>query len=204
MDNRKRMREGKLYHPDAEEIMSEQSQYWGAVQEYNNLPPNDFAARSNMLPKMFGAIGEGSIVEPPFHANFGGKHVFIGHHFYSNYNLSLVDDGNIYIGDFVMFGPNVTLVTAAHPIAPELREKGYQFNRDIHIGNRVWLGAGVTVLPGVSIGDDAVIGAGALVSKDIPSGVVAVGVPCRVLRKIDEKDREYFYKTDKIDWENLD
>ena len=204
MEEKKRMLEGKLYHPAAEEIMSEQSQYWDLVKEYNDLAPSDIEARSKMLPKIFGKIGEQSIIEPPFHANFGGKHVFIGHHFYANFNLTLVDDGNIYIGDHVMVGPNVTLVTAAHPIYPELREKGYQFNRDIHIGNRVWLGAGVIVLPGVTIGDDAVIGAGAVVSKDIPAGVVAVGVPCRVLRKVDEKDREYFYKNDKIDWENLD
>lgn len=204
MEEKKRMLEGKLYHPAADEIMSEQSQYWDIVKEYNDLRPSDIEARSKMLPKIFGKIGEQSVIEPPFHANFGGKHVFIGHHFYANFNLTLVDDGNIYIGDHVMIGPNVTLVTAAHPIYPELREKGYQFNRDIHIGNRVWLGAGVIVLPGVTIGDDAVIGAGAVVSKDVPAGVVAVGVPCRVLRKVDEKDREYFYKNDKIDWENLD
>ncbi len=204
MENKKRMLEGKLYHPDSEEVMSEQSQYWAAVKEYNELPPSDFKARGEMLPKIFGKIGEDCIIEPPFHANFGGKHVFIGDRFYANFNLTLVDDGNIYIGDNVMLGPNVTLVTAAHPILPELREKGYQFNRDIHIGNRVWLGAGVIVLPGVSIGDDAVIGAGAVVSKDIPSGVVAVGIPCRVLRKVGEKDREFFYKNNKIDWENLD
>ena len=204
MEEKKRMLEGKLYHPAADEIMSEQSQYWDIVKEYNDLLPSDLEARSKMLPKIFGAIGEQSVVEPPFHANFGGKHVFIGHHFYANFNLTLVDDGNIYIGDYVMVGPNVTLVTAAHPIYAELREKGYQFNRDIHIGNRVWLGAGVIVLPGVTIGDDAVIGAGAVVSKDVPASVVAVGVPCRVLRKVDEKDREYFYKNDEIDWENLD
>ena len=105
-----------------------------------------------------------------------------------------MDDTHIYVGDYTMFGPNVTLATAGHPVLPELREKLYQFNLPIHIGRNCWLGAGVIVLPGVSIGDNSVIGAGSIVTKDIPSNVVALGNPCRVLRPISERDREYYTK----------
>lgn len=122
---------------------------------------------------------------------------------YANFNLTMVDDGNIYIGNGAMFDPNVTIATANHPIVPELREKGLQYNKDVHIGNNVWIGAGVVIVPGITIGDNAVIGAGSIVVKDIPAGVVAVGNPCRVLREISEHDRAYFYKNEPIDWENL-
>ena len=100
-----------------------------------------------------------------------------------------------------MIGPNVTIATAGHPILPSLREKAYQFNLDVHIGKNVWIGAGTVILPGVSIGDNSVIGAGAIVTKDIPSNVVAVGNPCRILREINDRDKEYYYKNRKIDIE---
>ena len=102
-----------------------------------------------------------------------------------------------------MIGPNTVIATASHPINPELRQRVTQFNRDVHIGNNVWLGAGVIVMPGVTIGDNSVIGAGSIVTKDIPSNVVAFGNPCRVYREIGEQDRKYFYKDNEIDWENL-
>ena len=127
----------------------------------------------------------------------------MGNNVYANFNLTVVDDGNIYIGDNVMFGPNVTIATANHPILPELREKGLQYNKDVHIGKNVWIGAGVVIVPGITIGNDSVIGAGSVVVKDIPANVVAVGNPCRVLREISQHDREYFYRNERIDWENL-
>ena len=120
-----------------------------------------------------------------------------------NFNLTVVDDGHVYVGDRVMFGPNVTIATAGHPINPELRERGLQFNRDVSIGENAWIGAGVVIVPGVHIGKNSVIGAGSIVTKDIPDNVLAVGNPCRVLREVNEHDREFFYKSDKIDWENL-
>ncbi len=102
-----------------------------------------------------------------------------------------------------MFGPNVTIATANHPIEPSLRKRALQYNKDVYIGDNVWLGAGVIVVPGVHIGADSVIGAGSVVTKDIPEGVVAVGNPCRVLRTIGEHEREYFYRSERIDWENI-
>ena len=113
--------------------------------------------------------------------------------------MTLVDDADVYIGDYVMIAPNVVIATGTHPINPDLREKNYQYNVPVHIGNRVWIGAGSIILPGVSIGDDSVIGAGSVVTKDIPSGVVAYGNPCKVVRKISERDKIYYYKDRKIE-----
>ena len=137
-------------------------------------------------------------IEPPFHANWGGKHVHFGKCVYANFNFTAVDDTHIYVGDYTMFGPNVILATAGHPILPKLRTQAYQYNMPVHIGKNCWLGAGVIVLPGVTIGDNTVIGAGSVVTKDIPSNVVAVGNPCRVLREINEHDKEYYFKNRKI------
>ncbi|MBO4432228.1 MAG: sugar O-acetyltransferase, partial [Clostridia bacterium] len=122
---------------------------------------------------------------------------------YANSNLTLVDDGHIYVGDRVMFGPNVTIATANHPIDPELRARALQYNKDVYIGENVWIGAGVIIVPGVRIGKNSVIGAGSVVTKDIPENVVAVGNPCRVLREISKRNKEYFYKNERIDWEGV-
>lgn len=115
-----------------------------------------------------------------------------------DYNLTCVDDTHIYIDEYTMLGPNVTIATAGHPILPELREQIYQYNMPVHIGRNCWLGAGVIVMPGVTIGDNTVIGAGSIVTKDIPANVVAVGNPCRVLRPIGEHDRKFYFKDREI------
>ena len=115
----------------------------------------------------------------------------------------MVDDTHIYVGDCTMFAPNVTVATAGHPICPELREKAYQFNMPVHIGRNCWIGAGALIMPGVTIGDNTVIGAGSVVTKDIPANVVAVGNPCKVMREITDRDREYYYKNLKIDYDDL-
>ncbi|MBQ9616930.1 MAG: sugar O-acetyltransferase, partial [Oscillibacter sp.] len=153
--------------------------------------------------EVFAECGDGCYIELPFRANWGGHHVHFGSGIYANFNLTLVDDGHIYVGDKVMFGPNVTIATANHPINPELRARGLQYNRDVHIGDNAWIGAGVVIVPGVRIGNHTVIGAGSIVTKDIPDNVLAVGNPCKVLRAVGERDREFFYKSDKIDWDNL-
>ena len=119
------------------------------------------------------------------------------------FGLTCVDDTHIYIGEHTMIGPNCVLATANHLILPELREKAYQYNLPIRIGRNCWLGAGVIVVPGVTIGDNTVIGAGSVVTKDIPANVVAVGNPCHVLRPISEHDKEYFYRDRKINWDIL-
>ena len=118
-----------------------------------------------MLKEMFAEIGDGCYIEPPFHANFGGAHVHFGKNIYANFNLTMVDDTHIYVGDYTMFGPNVTVTTAGHPILPELREQGYQYNAAIHIGRNCWIGSGVMIMPGIIIGDNVVIGAGSVVTQ---------------------------------------
>ncbi len=193
-----KMSTGELYLPGDKEILDDMFERLELVFEYNNTRPKEFEKKARLLKEMFAEIGECTYIDAPLHANYGGGHTHLGSHVYANTNLTLVDDGEIYVGDYTMIGPNVVLATAGHPICPELREKGYQFNLPIHIGKNCWLGAGAIVLPGVSVGDNTVIGAGSVVTKDIPSGVVAVGNPCRVLRKVNEHDREYYYKDLKI------
>lgn len=167
------------------------------IYDFNHARPSAVQDREEILKKVFAEVGENCYIEPPFHANWGCN-IHIGKNFYANFNLTVVDDADIYIGDSVMIAPNVTIATGTHPICPELREKVYQYNLPVHIGNRVWIGAGSIILPGVTIGDDTVIGAGSVVTKDIPSGVVAVGNPCRVMRRISERDYEYYYKDRRI------
>ncbi|MBQ6569811.1 MAG: sugar O-acetyltransferase [Clostridia bacterium] len=185
------------------EILREQLGYLELLYEFNATRPTHQHMRQRMLKEMFAEIGENCYIEPPLHSNWGGHNVHFGNHVYANFNLTLVDDTDIYVGDNTMFGPNVTVATAGHPILPELREKGYEYNVPVHIGKNCWIGAGAVILPGITIGDNVVIGAGSIVTKDLPSTVVAVGNPCRVLRPLEEKEKIYYFKDRKIDWENL-
>lgn len=201
MTERERMEAGLLYLPGDKELVEEQIQRLDLLFEYNRLKPSEQEKKQALLKKMFAEIGDSCYIETPFHANFGGKKVHFGQHVYANFNLTLVDDEAIFVGDDVLFGPNVIVCTAAHPILPALRRLEYQYNLPVHIGSGVWIGAGAIILPGITIGENSVIGAGSVVTKDIPPNVVAVGNPCRVLREISEKDRIYFYKEKKIDLE---
>lgn len=198
MTTKERMQSGKVFFFDDEELLNEQTQCLEILYDFNQTRPSEKKKRSDILKSLFAEIGENCYIEPPLHANWG-RHTHFGKNIYSNFNLTLVDDAEIFVGDNVMFGPNVILATAGHPIEPELRRKVAQFNIPIHIGNNVWIGGGTVVLPGVHIGDNSVIGAGSIVTKDIPANVVAVGNPCRVLREINERDKVYYYKDMKID-----
>lgn len=203
MTQLERMKAGLIYDPSDEEISALQFPYLDRLREFNSLPASAFDEKEKYMKDVFAECGDNCYIELPLHANWGGAHLHLGNNVYANFNLTLVDDGHIYVGDKVMFGPNVTIATANHPIDPSLRERALQYNRDVHIGNNVWVGAGVIIVPGVTIGDNSVIGAGSIVTKDIPENVVAVGNPCRVLREICERDHEYFRKDEKIDWGNL-
>ncbi len=198
MDVKEKMHNGDLYYPNDESIASEQLKCLDRLYDFNMTRPTETDKRNAMLKEMFAEIGEGCYIEPPFHANFGGKHVHFGKNVYANFNLTLVDDTHIYVGDYTMFGPNVTVATAGHPILPELRQKGYQYNAPVHIGKNCWIGAGAVIVPGITIGDNVVIGAGSIVTKNIPSNTVAVGNPCRVLREVNEHDREFYFKDRRI------
>ena len=204
MTQKEKMVSGDLYLPDDEEIMSEQLQCLDRLYDFNQTRPTELDKRDAMLKEMFGDIGENCYIEPPLHANWGGKHCHFGKNVYANFNLTLVDDSHIYVGDYTMIAPNVVIATAGHPILPELREKQYQYNMPVRIGRNCWIGAGALIMPGVTIGDNTVIGAGSVVTKDIPANVVAVGNPCRVLREIGEHDREFYFKDKRIDFSKLD
>ena len=198
-----RMEAGLIYDPGEKEIMEKQEPYLDKLWAFNQLKPSQSKEKEAYMKEVFAECGDNCYIELPFHANWGGSNVHFGDWVYANFNLTIVDDGHVYVGDKVMFGPNVTIATANHPINPELRERMLQYNKDVHIGKCAWIGANTGIVPGVTIGENSVIGAGSVVTKDIPANVVAVGNPCRVLREIGEHDREYFYKNERIDWENL-
>lgn len=189
-----RMQNKKLYF-NTPESLEEQAQYLENLKDFNNTRPSEIYRRKRLLYDMFAKIGEGCYIEPPLNASWGGKNVYIGDHFYANFNLTLIDDCDIKIGNNVLMGPNVTLDCGTHPISPTLRLKSAQYNLPIIIEDNVWIGANVIILPGVTIHKNSVIGAGSVVTKDIPENVVAFGVPCSVQREINEQD-ELYYNTD--------
>lgn len=203
MTNQQKMHSETLYQCSDPALLAEQTARLDRLYDFNHSRPSESAKREALLHEMFAEFGEGSYIEPPFHANWAGKHVHFGRNVYANFNLTVVDDTHVYVGDYTQFGPNVVLAVAGHPIDPALREQGYQYNLPIHIGRNCWIGAGALILPGVTIGDNTVIGAGSVVTRDIPSGVVAVGNPCRVLRAVGEHDRAFFFRDRPIDYDNL-
>ena len=154
------MHSGELYLPNDEELAKEQMVCLDRLYDFNQTRPTEWKKREEMLKEMFAEIGKGCYIEPPFHANWGGRHVHFGKSVYANFNLTMVDD--------------------------------------THIGRNCWIGAGVIIVPGITIEDNTVIGAGSVVTKDIPANSVAVGNPCRVIREINEKDKQYYYKDRKI------
>ena len=159
----------------------------------NSTPLSEAERREELMRSFFAEIGEGLYLECPVYANWGCN-THWGSHCYANFNLTLVDDGEIFIADHAMFGPNVTIVTTGHPIRPDLRLQEAQYSLPVHIGRNVWLGAGVTVLPGVSIGENSVIGAHSLVTHDIPPNMVAYGDPCKPVRSIGVRDERYYWR----------
>ena len=203
MEQRDNMHNGKLYDPNDDSVMEEQMVCLDRLYDFNQTRPSEIDKRNAIMKEMMGDVGKDCYIEPPFHANWGGKHVHFGDGVYANFGLTCVYDTHIYVGSHTLFGPNVVLATAGHPMLPELRKHGIQYNMPIHIGENCWLGAGVIVVPGVTIGDNVVIGASSVVTKDIPSNSVAMGTPCRVVRQINDHDKEYYFKDKKIDWSEM-
>jgi galactoside O-acetyltransferase len=199
VDNRERMDAGLIYDPTDPSLSVDQIQALELLYDYNATRPSQSAERSRLLQRMFASVGTGCYLEPPLHANWGGRNVHLGNNVYANFNLTLVDDGPIRIGDNVMFGPSVVVTTGGHPVLPELRRHAAQFNRSVDIGDNVWIGSGVQIMPGVTIGDNTVVGAGSTVTRDLPADVVAVGTPCRVVREIGEHDRSFFWRDQRFD-----
>ncbi len=203
MTDYEKLHTGDIYYPSGDEIMTEQMACLEKLYDYNATRPSEWEKRTALLKKMFAEVGEGCYIEPPLHANWGGHHVRFGKGVYANFNLTLVDDTYITVGDYTMFAPNVVVATAGHPILPELRRRAYQYNMPVTIGKNCWIGAGALIMPGVTIGDNTVIGAGSVVTRDIPANVVAYGNPCRVIRPIGEHDREYYFRDRRVPEELL-
>lgn len=197
MDIREKMRKGLIYIDNHEELIKERLNGKELVYDYNNTRPSEEEKRIEILHKLFGHAGENIWIEPPLRVAYG-KNVHIGNNFYANFNLVLVDDIEIFIGNNVMIAPNVTITVTGHPIHPSLRKNGDQFSFPVKIEDNVWIGSNVVILPGITIGRNSVIGAGSIVTKDIPANVVAVGNPCKVLREITDRDKEYYYKNLKV------
>lgn len=149
--------------------------------QLNNTSPDDTEKRKEILRQLLPHAGENCFIKPPFFCDYG-EYITLGRNFFANYNCKLIDGGRITFGDDVLVGPDCTFVTPVHPTDPERRRAGYQQYKPITVGNNVWFGAGVLVCPGVRIGDDCVIGAGSVVTRDIPAGAIAAGNPCRVIR----------------------
>lgn len=195
MTEYEKMRSGEIYlYPQNPEFIEARDSRLEMLYDFNHARPSEEKKRNELLKQMFAEVGEGCHIEPPFTANLGGMFVHFGKNVYANFGFTLVDDADIYIGDGTMFGPNVTLTTAGHPINTVLREKGYLYCEPIRIGKNTWIGADVSIMPGVTIGDNVVIGAHSTVTRDIPSNTVAYGSPCKVAREVSEHDAEYYFQ----------
>ena len=159
--------------------------------DYNNTRPTNLERKNELLDQLLGSHGSHIWMEAPIHFAYGSN-THMGDHVYANFNLTVVDDGECHIGSYVMFAPNVVISTTGHPLHPSFRDKGAQFSLPVTIKDHVWIGSNVTIMPGVTIGENSVIGAGSVVTKDIPANVVACGVPCRVMREITDEDKLYY------------
>ena len=201
MDQKERMLKNLPYKAWMDGLSEERRACQEKLWEFNNLPPERWEERPALLKKLLGGLGERSILLPPLRCDYG-TNIFIGEGVELNYNLTVLDVGRVHIGDRVLIAPNVSIYTAGHPIHPQSRRSGYEYGIDVSIGDDVWIGGSVTILPGVHIGSCSVIGGGSVVTKDIPANVVAVGNPCRVLRPITEEDRDYYYQRRPFDVED--
>lgn len=170
------------------------------IYEYNQLRPDESKRMVELIKDILGKTGETIFVEQPFRCDYG-KNIEVGNNFFANYNCTILDVAKVIIGENVMFAPNVSIYTAGHPVHPESRNSGYEYGIGVTIGDNVWIGGNVVINPGVKIGNNVVIGAGSVVTKDIPDNVIAVGNPCKVMRKITDDDRDYYFKDRKFDVE---
>ena len=191
---KEKMLSGRPYKAFDDELLKERQCAKELTFEFNALHPNELERQNKTIKKLFGETGKTFHVEPPFHCDYG-YNIIIGENFYLNYNCIILDCAKVTIGNNVLIAPNVSIYTAGHPLHYELRNQDYEYAFPINIGNNVWIGGNVIINPGITIGDNSVIGSGSVVTKDIPSDVIAIGNPCRVLRKIIESDKFYYFKT---------
>ena len=183
---------GYLYDTNYDkEIVEDRIRCADLCYEFNQCKPSDIEKQNSIIKKIIGNIEGDFVITQPFYCDYG-KNISVGKNFYINHNCTILDGAKVTFGDNVFIAPNVVFSTAGHAIDPEQRARGLEIAFPINVGDNVWIGANVSVLPGVTIGSNTIIGAGSVVNKDIPEGVIAAGVPCKVIRKITEKDREKY------------
>lgn len=191
-DNRtekEKMLAGDLYRAFGAELAGERLRCKELVYDFNQTRPSEDKKRLELLRQIFGSFGENSLLEAPMQVDYG-YNVHWGNNSFANYNLVLLDTCPIHVGDYVLIGPDVKIYAATHPTDPQIRLDGPELGKPIRIGNNVWIGGNSTLVAGVTIGDNSVIGAGSVVVKDIPANVVAVGNPCRVIKQLEEPKRQ--------------
>lgn len=198
MNQKERMLANLPYKAWMDGLSEEHHENLYRLYKYNKLSPKKSKKRDKIIKSILGSCGEHVTIKSPFVCDYG-KNIHIGENFFANYNLVILDVGKVTIGKNVMFAPNVSIYTAGHPIHPESRNSGYEYGIDITIGDNVWLGGNVTVLPGANIGNNVVVGAGTVVRGDIPDNYIVVGNPCKLIREITEEDRKYYYKNREFD-----
>ena len=201
MTSKERRERGMLFIADDQDWV-EMKNARRQLQKLNNMDRSDFSGINTLVRELFGKADESTFLNPPFFCDYGSN-IFVGKNCFINYNCTILDNGKVRMGDNCMLAPNVSIYTAGHALYPDSRNLGYEYGIDVTIGNNVWIGGNTVILPGINIGDNVVIGAGSVVTKDIPAWSFAAGNPCKVIRKITEEDKEFYYKQRKIDEEIL-
>lgn len=196
MDNIERRDLGLPYISD-EAVMEEQKRCRRILQRLNTADRSDFDEIGRIVKELFGK-SEGAFLNPPFYCDYG-SHIEVGKNFFANYNCTIIDVAKVRIGDNCQMAPNVAIYTAGHPVHPVSRNSMYEYGIEVTIGDNVWIGGNTVILPGVHIGSNSVIGAGSVVTKDIPDWVIAAGNPCKVIRKITDADKEFYFRQRKFD-----
>ena len=197
-------RDKELPYISDESVMEEQKVCRRILQRLNTLDRSDFDSIGKIVEELLGK-SENAFINPPFYCDYG-THIEVGKNFFANYNCTINDVAKVKIGNNCQFAPNVSIYTAGHPLHPVSRNSMYEYGISVTIGDNVWIGGNTVIMPGVHIGSNTVIGAGSVVTKDIPDWVVAVGNPCRVIRQITEEDKKYYYKDREFDpeaWEYI-
>lgn len=198
MNQKERMLANLPYKAWLDGLSEERLENKRRIYEYNNLPPEEYERQTQLIKEILGKTGQFVHIEAPFHCDYG-YNIEVGENFFANYNFVVLDIGKVRIGANAQIAPNVAIYTAGHPIHPEARNSGYEYGIDVIIGDNVWIGGNACIMPGVHVGDNVVIGGGSVVTKDIPSNVIAVGNPCHIVREITDEDKQYYFRDRKFD-----
>lgn len=198
MNNKERMLKELPYKAWLDNLPEERLRNRILLHEFNHIAPDNEKRITQLLSEILGKSDENTTILPNFYCDYG-KNIYVGKNFFANFNCTILDVAKVQIGDNVMFAPNVAVYTAGHPVHPDSRNSGYEYGIGITIGDNVWVGGSVVINPGVKIGNNVVIGSGSVVTKDIPDNMIAVGNPCKCIREITEKDRDFYFKDRKFD-----